>query len=526
MMRNFSEICKSIDDAIILKDWQTAVQESSICCENFPDIEDGYSKGLLAARNLGDYGLADRYVKAAIKQFGNKLHFLVSYADNAMDSKNWQLALGRWSEVIRSYPDFEHGYNRALLAINAIRFPAVPAVPAISNDLTFYLLSRISQKIAKKRRICFVSHAGFNGHNKYVYLYLFENKELFNLDVCWLTIHSEEVLLLNEKGFDVLLLDDTPKTADYLLQTDIAIYTTTEPFYPYQACLDGAIRIQLWHGIPAKEVGYNSALNWSNFNDFAYFSYQTILCDFVIAESENVKNAYEFAFPKANIIALGSCRSDILVDENNLEEHHLIGLDSSNIIKIEEFKKAGLEIILYAPTYRESNQNIDLFLLELMKLISLFEKKDDAILVIKPHSCFVPVTNIEIEIFNNLNSKVIFIESWEDIYPYLKLSDTLITDYSSVYYDFLVTNRGIVFLQPDQEEYITNRSIQYYEIEQNIKAGPSIKYVHDLIDAIELTDSAEYKENRKLLADYFHLSPYSGNTTEKVGNFIHSLIRV
>ncbi len=118
-------------------------------------------------------------------------------------------------------------------------------------------------------------------------------------------------------------------------------------------------------------------------------------------------------------------------------------------------------------------------------------KKQNAFFILKLHP-FVS------KLYENKNfSNIVFYESQSDIYPILKYTDILITDYSSVYFDFLLIDKPIVFFDYDYEEYSSNMNGFVYDYEENAP-GDKVKTQIELEKSIEeiLNEKDLFKEQR------------------------------
>ena len=117
-------------------------------------------------------------------------------------------------------------------------------------------------------------------------------------------------------------------------------------------------------------------------------------------------------------------------------------------------------IYLYMPTWRAhlNTAYLNVAFPNMNKLNEIL-KKVNALLVIKQHPT-VKVTNL-----NNQYSHIYFIDNKCDIYPILPFTDILITDYSSIYADYiLMEDKGVILYMFDLEEYQKNDlSLMDYE---------------------------------------------------------------
>lgn len=104
-------------------------------------------------------------------------------------------------------------------------------------------------------------------------------------------------------------------------------------------------------------------------------------------------------------------------------------------------------------------------------------EQNNILLLIKPH------LNERISINLRNKKSIVFINSNEDIYPLLSISDALITDYSSVFFDYLLLNKPIIFFPYDYEEYLKNDRELYVDYYEEI-AGPAFMDFSDVIKEI------------------------------------------
>jgi CDP-glycerol glycerophosphotransferase (TagB/SpsB family) len=517
------------------KHWKDAHDLYNLLHKYGVEDQNCYLNTCIACRMLGYWDDADNIIVKAISKFGNQKNLLITFADTAMDSKNWQDALDRWTKVKELFPDEIYAYRRAVIAAKKTGIPLEIAKASSSyintfgieepNPISWFLLRETSSKIKKLRRICFIQGIGFSGHSKYLYLYLNRNKHYLDIEVFWVTSHLKEYELLLSNNLPVLFWDMSPINSDFLLRTDIAIYQTHEPYNAniglIQACLHAAIKVQLWHGIPAKSVGYTDFLNWDDLNDdFIRYTYDSCMYDYVIIESKDLSTTYSNVFPSAELTPLGGCRTDALLESPLFCDEDL-WLGS----KAPSQTIANKKLILYAPTYREKSQDITSFISAVKEFINYFSNNKDYVLAIKPHPAFIEETDLN---FNDLFSEsdnIILIKGHEDIYPWCARADFLITDYSSIYYDYLITKKPIIFFQPDRDLYEKTRYRMIYPFETEFAPGPIIYTAIDLDKALIESETETWQLNRLLLAEKFHTSPHDGMTTKRVSDFIVSLLR-
>ncbi len=317
-----------------------------------------------------------------------------------------------------------------------------------------------------RKKIVFISKGFIGSNNKSLYLYCVKN----NINATILTDNSEQIDELKEHNLPYQLLD-TPE-ADYEIAIakyiifDQGNYTYLPPLHPSQKT------IQLWHGVGLKKM---SKLN-------------NIIYDYFISTSEwtNETN-FEHIFSAKEFLNLGYPRNDIFYRDEDELDLIFCDRDIYNIVK-----NGSKKVILYMPTHRENHSSINLDFKRLnQKLVQI-----DAIFILKLHP-FVLEHYKDSEISDYEN---IFLHNGSgDVYPILNYVDILVSDYSSVVYDFLLLDREIIFYNYDMDEYMKNVSLlfDYDSFSPGIKA----KTQDELENAFVAID--EYKQTRAKMRNLF-----------------------
>lgn len=216
--------------------------------------------------------------------------------------------------------------------------------------------------------------------------------------------------------------------------------------------------------------------------------------------------------PSPKFVPLGHPRNDFLIDYKNEE----------NFLKNQK-KRLGIrpdaEVILFAPTHREprsfggkyDKQILELHLKELSLINKICNEKNIYILY-RPHY----LTNENIRT-NFSNIILVDSEKEPDPRPLMLISDILITDYSSIYVDYLLLERPIVFYQPDLETY-QNKLRGLVVDPNNIIHFPGPK-IEKLADIFDLNNRDFEKFDLVKSKKFFH--KYSDNNSlGRLVNFI------
>jgi len=163
------------------------------------------------------------------------------------------------------------------------------------------------------------------------------------------------------------------------------------------------------------------------------------------------KHLYKKYFLAKDVENYGYPRNDVLF--RTPDHLDLIGVDVNKFKLLKMAKEKGHKIAIYSPTFRDDGS--DAFSsghLNIEKL-NTFLSKHNIILVLKMHP-------LNARTYEDLSNIVNYDKDF-DVYPVMSLSDMMITDYSSIYIDYLIIDRPIVFFNYDYEKYLEqNRKLQ------------------------------------------------------------------
>ena len=260
----------------------------------------------------------------------------------------------------------------------------------------------------------------------------------------------------------------TVATAKYLFNDNT--------FLPFFTKREGQIYLNTWHGTPLKTLGkgIKNAMNnigntQKNFVAADYLLYpneytmEHMLEDYML---ENIANG--------KCLLAGYPRNTIFFDEER----------RASLRK--EFANDDTKIYAYMPTWRgaignidsDANDKIKKYLGELDKLLN-----DKEILYVNLHP--IAVKNIDFSGFSRIKK---FPENLET-YDFLNCTDCLITDYSSVFYDYAITGKKCILFTYDEEEYFAERGV-YKPISE--LPFPQVKSVEELIN--EMRSEKNYND--------------------------------
>ncbi|HAR91972.1 MAG TPA: CDP-glycerol--glycerophosphate glycerophosphotransferase [Eubacterium sp.] len=232
------------------------------------------------------------------------------------------------------------------------------------------------------------------------------------------------------------------------------------------------VYIQTWHGTPLKKIGLDvpgSDLDYAHEGEkFSYMISPSKYC------SEKLVSAFGLQGREDIVLETGYPRNDALFTFDQAKV---------NSILRELDVPRGKKIILYAPTFRD-NKRSEVSGYENASGLDFDKLKeqigDEYIILFRAH--YFVAKNMDFEKYKDF---VIDVSDYEDVNDLYIISDMLITDYSSVFFDYANLKRPIIFYMYDYEDYKANARDFY--LDQNELPGPITKTQDELVKAIEET---------------------------------------
>lgn len=290
------------------------------------------------------------------------------------------------------------------------------------------------------------------------------------------------------------------------------------------------IIIDLWHGFPLKNMFYKDK-NFKNKNTISTYWKQY---NFFISYSELYNNLLSSSLKvsKEKFHITGAPRNDLILSE---KRNSLLKL--SKVTNIDQVKLMENRIVFYVPTFRngdsklnelEKNENIFFFKEPFnLKKFNDFLSLEKIFFIVKLH----PVYQKNIEPIISEFSNIIIITSENlmneqiDFYELLNSSDALITDYSSIYFDYLLLNKPVIFNGSDKQEYLEERGfiLDDYEYWTPGDKFESSEELLNLLSGINKKEDLYFSEREKI-KNKVH-SFIDDNSSDRVWNFVWKLIQ-
>ena len=363
--------------------------------------------------------------------------------------------------------------------------------------------------------------SSFSDNSRYLFEWVHNNRP--EIKCIWLTKSWKIVQMLKSSGYlcqhmfslrgRIALKRATVGVISHSLR-DLA----PSPFdLPYSIKL-----IQLFHGQSVKAVRFGMNEGFENNRESSERSFEASLINYAISTSNFMSDLWEtcMRFGRDKHVTTGYPRNDCLI---NVPVKHKDLLDE--FLCDDDFD----HLILYAPTWRPGKSATKFFPFSDFSLGKLIEILDitKSKLLIRPHltdlSRYRKLRDFISELANNERIQLATHDQFVDVNIILPFIDILITDYSSIYHDFLLLDKPIIFIPYDYDHY-NQQSGFLYNYFENLP-GPYVNDFNDFVRELSkvLTDFDSYVEKRVMLKDKIHEYTDS-NSCARVSNLLEDLL--
>jgi CDP-glycerol glycerophosphotransferase (TagB/SpsB family) len=336
----------------------------------------------------------------------------------------------------------------------------------------------------------------YSDNSKYVFDYVCEHEP--TIRAVWLSHNPDIVAQVRSIGREAYLAD-SPEGFQIGVRAGVTFINVDSPDVNRVAA-SGSIIVQLWHGTPLKKIQYDDRLN-DNVSPIIpalkslyvrAFPFARKDWDLIISPSPEVSQRLRTAFraKQDSIVVTGYPRGDVILGQVR---------DVAELRERLHIQATFDRVVLYLPTHRGAGgPKYQFNIFEGLDVNALEEAlaRQNAVLLIKRHYYEQNAPNLR----DDATSRIRLLTEPEapDINVLLPDADVLVTDYSSVYFDFLLLDRPIVFTPFDIDQYISKeRSL--YDDYNSVTPGPKCQNWNEAIAAIEvaLSGSDGYADARK-----------------------------
>ena len=293
-------------------------------------------------------------------------------------------------------------------------------------------------------------------------------------------------------------------------------------FHAFSPRRKGQIFLQCWHGTPLKRLGFDvsdDALNARDTRAGLHIQYERMsrLSTYFISPSAFASECFNSAYrlqtidPPTEIIEKGYPRNDALA---------FATVEKAREIRERLNLPHDKRIILYAPTFRDNQHTAGLgFTYQIEVDFDRLRERlsDDYIILFRAH--YLVASSFDFDKYKGFVYNVSDVDDINDLYI---CSDLLVTDYSSVFFDYANLRRPIIFYMYDRELY--GSMIRGFYIDLAELPGPIVETEADLVDAIIGFDNENYYDERyrAFNAKYNYLD--DGHASQRVAEHVFAPI--
>lgn len=260
--------------------------------------------------------------------------------------------------------------------------------------------------------------------------------------------------------------------------------------------------VQLWHGTGTiKKFGQDA--NTGRLYDLEKSANENI--DYLIVNSEATRELYAgcFSVPVEKVKVLGLPRTDLLFS------------DREQKMRRERFFRqypglSGKKLILYAPTFRDHEVEDPKVYLDIKKMAE--ELPAQYCLGLRLH----PFVASRFQLDESYAGKVINFSSYDSINTLLMATDVLITDYSSIIFEYCVYRRPMIFFAYDLDEF-SDHGRGFYRDYKEYVPGPVVETTKEILEVIKKEDYKKEKLHEFVKDSYLYMD---GKSAKRVADFV------
>lgn len=277
------------------------------------------------------------------------------------------------------------------------------------------------------------------------------------------------------------------------------------------------VYLQCWHGTPLKRLGFDIQVEGDNALHSKealcrHYKIDSMKYTYMVSPSAFCTEKFASAFALKDV-----GRENIIIEEGYPRNDFLVNYSDEDVKRVR--KELGIpedkKAILYAPTWRDNQHDATQGYvfdnpLDFDRLKEEFG--DEYVLLFRPHYFIANAFD-----FSKYQGWVYDVASYPDINELYIVSDVLITDYSSVFFDYGILKRPILFYMYDLKYY--KDTVRGFYISLDELPGPIVEEQSELIDKLktvdEWTKDADYEVRYKAFSDKFTYLD-DGHASERV----------
>jgi len=270
---------------------------------------------------------------------------------------------------------------------------------------------------------------------------------------------------------------------------------------------DGQVYVNTWHGVPLKHMGYDMPGGGIESRNILR---NFLSADYLVSGNEMMtevmyRSAYRLqGIFRGAVIEEGQPRIDRQVQtlkdpSTAIEQLQAHGVDLG-----------GRKVVLFAPTWRGNKfAEPQVNAAELVRTVRQLQKRlgDEYLVLLKTHQL------VHDAVLRRLGETPFLVHNDVPANVVLGVTDLLVTDYSSIFFDFLGTGRAVVHYVPDFEDYEGHRGLY---LQPDELFGPFTRSIPELADAVRTALEGGGQSELSLAGAARYCAKDDGNATARL----------
>ncbi|MCQ6264460.1 CDP-glycerol glycerophosphotransferase family protein [Fictibacillus sp. WQ 8-8] len=355
-----------------------------------------------------------------------------------------------------------------------------------------------------QRMFFFESNLGkqYTGNPRYIYERMIERYP--NYTYVWCYAGNEKI-----PGDPIIVDRASAEYYNFLARSRFIINNTTFPLWYHRP---ETFYFQTWHGTPFKRLHWDISSRPLEKRSTPEFYVKSTKWDALLSPNHYSTEIFQSAFRyEGEIVEYGYPSNDIFYDKrrySNVREkiRAKLGVQNNNA-----------PIYLYAPTWRDG-KHLGNSMFEFNLMLDPFKfiehAPEDAILLIRSHHMSSSDDKL-----TSLAGRVIDVSGWDDAIELMCAADVLITDYSSIVFDWYCSLKPVIYYVPDYDQYVCSVRGAYFELSEQ-RAGEICYTEEELLQTLPKVlkdNSPEYKDFYKTFCGM-----HDGNSSDRVIDYLLS----
>lgn len=375
--------------------------------------------------------------------------------------------------------------------------------------------------IRNKNKWLFGTNVGFTDNAKYLYIYANEQKDAVR--PIWITSSQSDLNKIREMGFEAYLKYSI-KGLYHSLTASVYIFTYHSKDINFFTS-GNVHKINLWHGVGIK--GGNGGKKGNNFaskNNSSYLTrfflphlYETN--SLFLSTSDMMDKHFKQMFSLSDEVIFDAIypRCYYMCKPKNEVFSFIQKYESQFMQEFVSRMPGYSKVYLYMPTWR-GNLNDDFIHEAGFDFEQLNEAlaKQNRFFIFKLHPAVRVLQNVKDKSYSN----ICFLDKQLDIYPLLPFVDVLVTDYSSIYYDFLLLNKEILLYPFDKDYFLESSNDLAFDYDE-YTPGKKVYSMTDFLSVV--TSDAELKVDGAVRNRILHA--FWGNTDKNRLDILYNKIK-